>query len=79
MEAVLGILLVIAVIYILYLERQPRTDKEIQKDHDRKARMAETRAAQAAKKSGQPEVTDSQWQEYLERPMITRSKINREE
>lgn len=49
MEALLFIFLIIAIVYILYLEQQPRTDKERKKRDDMRERMAMAKEIQAGK------------------------------
>jgi Tfp pilus assembly protein PilO len=49
MEMLLVILLIAAVGYIVYLEQQPKTDKERKKRDDMRERMVKTKEIQAKK------------------------------
>lgn len=52
MENLLVILLIAAVGYIIYLQQQPKTDKERKRNEEMRERMARTKAIQAAKDAG---------------------------
>jgi hypothetical protein len=43
MEFTLGIFLAIAIIYILWQEKQPKTEKEIKRSEEMKERMRQTK------------------------------------
>lgn len=51
METFLVLLLIGAVIYIIYLERQPKTDKERKAAEAMRERMTKTKEIQARKNS----------------------------